>query len=167
MTTESSAESTTDVHAAAHIHVAAHVHAAAADDVQLAADALVAAFAEGRLDDYFAAFAPDATFLFHSTQQRLTSVADYRALWQSWVDQDGFRVLSCRSSRPLIQIFGATAVFSHEVETRISTHGGQETAKERETIVFQLTPGQRSPDRWLAVHEHLSPAAPPSADRPA
>jgi hypothetical protein len=159
VTNESSAESTADVQLAAHVHVAA--------DVQLAADALVAAFADGRLDDYFAAFAPDATFLFHSSPQRLTSVAEYRALWQSWVDQDGFRVLGCRSSRPLIQVFGETAVFSHEVETRISTQGGQETVLERETIVFQLTPGQRSPERWLAVHEHLSPAAPPSADRPA
>jgi ketosteroid isomerase-like protein len=135
--------------------------------VQAAADALVASFATGRLDDYFAAFAPDATFLFHGTAQRLTSVTEYRALWQSWVDQDGFRVLGCTSSRPLIQVFGETAVFSHEVETRIGTHQSQETVQERETIVFCLTPGQQAPDCWLAVHEHLSPAVPLSAARPA
>ena len=153
MTNDSNAEPTTDIRVATQVHIAA--------------EALVAAFADGRLGDYFAAFAPDATFLFHGTPERLTSVAEYLALWQSWVDQDGFRVLGCRSSRPLIQVFGETAVFSHEVETRISTHGGEETVQERETIVFQLTPGQRSPERWLAVHEHLSPAVPPSADCPA
>ncbi|WP_326654590.1 hypothetical protein [Streptomyces sp. NBC_01750] len=35
------------------------------DEVLKAADTLVSAFGEGRLDDYFAAFAPDATFVFH------------------------------------------------------------------------------------------------------
>ncbi|WP_377268960.1 YybH family protein [Peterkaempfera sp. SMS 1(5)a] len=120
-----------------------------------AADSLVAAFAEGRLDDYFAAFAPDAVFVFHTTGHRLASTAEYRALWQSWVDEDGFRILACTSSRPLVQLLGETAVFSHDVETRIGTRAGEETVQERETIVFH-----RSADgRWLAVHEHLSPAA--------
>ncbi|MEY2247965.1 nuclear transport factor 2 family protein [Streptomyces sp. BF23-18] len=122
-------------------------------DVRDAADALVAAFAEGRLDDYFGAFAPDATFVFHTTPERLGSTAEYRALWQRWVEQDGFRVLGCTSSARLVQPFGDTAVFSHDVETRVATHAGEETVHERETIVFA-----RSADGvWLAVHEHLSP----------
>jgi ketosteroid isomerase-like protein len=121
--------------------------------VQLAAEALVAAFAENRVDDYFACFAPDATFLFPSTPQRLVSAAQYRELWNSWVEQDGFTVLSCTSTQPLVQLLGETAVFSHHVETRSSGDRGPEAFRERETIVFR-----RQADRWLAVHEHLSPA---------
>ncbi|MEU4170262.1 nuclear transport factor 2 family protein [Streptomyces sp. NPDC026665] len=122
-------------------------------EIRAAADALVAAFAEGRLDDYFGAFAPDATFVFHTTPQRLESTAEYRALWQQWVEQDGFRILGCTSSAQLIQPLGDTAVFSHDVETQVATNAGEETVHERETIVFA-----RSEDgAWLAVHEHLSP----------
>ncbi|WP_406456989.1 nuclear transport factor 2 family protein [Streptomyces sp. NBC_00876] len=120
--------------------------------IRAAAAALVAAFAEGRLDDYFGAFAPDATFVFHSTPQRLGSTAEYRALWQEWVDQDGFRVLGCTSTGQLIQHFGSTAVFSHDVETTVSTRAGQETVHERETIVF----ARAEDGSWPAVHEHLS-----------
>lgn len=121
-------------------------------EVRAAADALVAAFAEGRLDDYFGAFAPDASFVFHTTPQRLGSTAEYRALWQRWVDEDGFRILGCTSSAQLIQPFGDTAVFSHDVETRIATDSGEETVQERETIVFVRGDG----GGWVAVHEHLS-----------
>lgn len=122
------------------------------EQIRAAADALVAAFAEGRLDDYFCAFAPDATFVFHSTPQRLGSTAEYRALWQEWVDQDDFRVLGCVSTGQLIQHFGSTAVFSHDVETTISTKDGRETVHERETIVF----ARADDGGWPAVHEHLS-----------
>ncbi|MFJ9058052.1 YybH family protein [Streptomyces sp. NPDC102409] len=121
-------------------------------EVRAAADALVAAFAEGRLDDYFGAFAPDATFVFHTTARRLGSTAEYRALWEEWVERDGFRILGCTSSAPLIQPFGDTAVLSHDVETRIATHVGEETVHERETIVF----ARADDGRWTAVHEHLS-----------
>ena len=129
-------------------------------EVRAAADALIAAFAGNRVDEYFAAFAPDATFLFHSTPQRLGSTTEYRALWQSWVDHDDFRVLGCSSSHPSIQLFGDTAVFSHDVETRTGTRAGEDTVRERETIVFHRTGNTgntRDPARWLAVHEHLSP----------
>ncbi|MER5753230.1 nuclear transport factor 2 family protein [Streptomyces sp. NPDC002088] len=125
------------------------------DEVLKAADALVSAFGEGRLDDYFAAFAPDATFVFHTTPERLTSTADYRALWDRWVAEDDFRVLACTSTGQLVQLLGDTAVFSHQVETTVSTTAGQETLHERETIVFQ----RQDSGRWLAVHEHLSAAA--------
>ena len=122
-------------------------------DVRAAAAELVAAFGEGRLDDYFGCFAPDATFVFHTTPERLDSVDEYRRLWARWVEEDGFRVVSCRTSDTNVQLFGDLAVVSHSVETRIATNEGQDTLHERETIVMQ-----RGPDgRWLGVHEHLSP----------
>ena len=123
--------------------------------VQAAADALVAAFAQNRVGDYFAAFAPEATFLFHTTPGRLGSAAEYRELWRRWVDRDGFQVLGCTSSDPLVQVLGHTAVFTHQVETQISTRTGTQALRESETIVFS----RQDDGRWLAVHEHLSPAA--------
>jgi ketosteroid isomerase-like protein len=119
-----------------------------------AAERLVTAFAAGRIDDYFDCFAADATFVFHTTPERLESRAAYRSLWQRWVTEDGFRVLACESSNPLITSLGPdAAVFVHDVATRVATDAGQEALRERETIVFARRDG-----RWLAVHEHLSPA---------
>jgi ketosteroid isomerase-like protein len=60
--------------------------------VRAAAERLVAAFGSGRLDDYFACFADDATFVFYTTPQRLESVDAYRQLWDGWARDDGFRV---------------------------------------------------------------------------
>ncbi|MFF4899722.1 nuclear transport factor 2 family protein [Streptomyces sp. NPDC001068] len=120
-----------------------------------AADHLVAAYAEGRLDDYFDAFAPDATFVFHTAERRIESVAEYRRVMAGWVQEDGFRVLNCLSYDRLVQLLGETAVFTHSVETRIATGAGEETLHERETVVFR----READGRWLAVHEHLSPLA--------
>ncbi|MGW3290824.1 YybH family protein [Streptomyces sp. NPDC001002] len=123
------------------------------EQVLQAADDLVAAFATGRLDDYFRACAPDATFVFHSTAQRIESVAEYRRVWARWVAEDEFRVLNCLSSDRMVQLWDDTAVFTHTVETHISTLAGVDKLHERETIVFR-----RAEDgSWLAVHEHLSP----------
>lgn len=119
-----------------------------------AAERLVSAFGDGRLDDYFGCFAPDATFVFHTTARRLTSVAEYRALWDTWVREDGFRVLSCATSDTFIQELGDVAVLTHSVETRIATNEGEDSLRERETIVF----ARQDDGSWLAVHEHLSPA---------
>ncbi|MFJ2911032.1 nuclear transport factor 2 family protein [Streptomyces sp. NPDC087228] len=121
-------------------------------EVRAAADALIAAFAEGRLDDYFGSFAPDATFVFHSTPQRLASTDEYRALWQRWVAEDDFRVVRCTSTGQLVQHYGTTAVFSHDVETTVATRASEETVHERETIVF----ARAADGSWPAVHEHLS-----------
>ena len=44
------------------------------------------------------------------------------------------------------------AILTHLVRTEISTKKGDETLRERETIVFHRRDG-----RWIAVHEHLSP----------
>ena len=115
--------------------------------------ALVAAFGEGRLDDYFACFAPDATFVFYTTPERLMSVDEYRALWDTWVSENGFRVVSCRTSDTNLQSFGDVTVVTHSVETRISTNEGEDTLHERETIVM----ARGTDGRWLGVHEHLSP----------
>jgi ketosteroid isomerase-like protein len=120
-----------------------------------AADRLVEAFSGGRVDEYFACFHPRATFVFYTTDRRLESTAEWRELWDSLERDEGFRVLECRSRRRRVQDLGETAVFTHDVETRVSTNAGEETLHERETIVFA-----RGEERgWLAVHEHLSPAA--------
>lgn len=121
-----------------------------------AADRLVGAFGEGRVDDYFACFHPEATFVFYTTDRRLESAAEWRELWDVLVREEDFKVLECRSSARRVQDLGdAVAVFTHDVETRVSTRSGEETLRERETIVF----ARGDDGNWLAVHEHLSPAA--------
>lgn len=122
-------------------------------EVRAAVDALVAAFGEGRLDDYFGAFDPACTFLFHTTAQRLPSVAAYRELWGRWVAEDGFAVLSCTTSGTDVRLFGDVAVVTHDVATRVRVAGEEQDLRERETIVLRRVGG-----RWLGVHEHLSPA---------
>ena len=125
----------------------------AEDEVHEAVARLVSAFGEGRLDDYFGGFSPAATFTFYTTPERLGSVDAYRALWDRWVRDDGFRVVSCATSHTAVQVFGDVAVVAHDVATRISTNAGEEDLAERETIVLA-----RQPDgTWLGVHEHLSP----------
>lgn len=123
------------------------------EEVQEAADRLVAAFAATDTEAYFAAFSPEATFIFHPEAQRLGSRGAYRTLWDSWL-AGGWRVLECRSSEQDIQLLGATAVFSHRVATtvRVDRNGGRDTSDERETIIFS-----RAPDGGIVcVHEHLS-----------
>jgi ketosteroid isomerase-like protein len=120
-----------------------------------AADRLVAAFGEGRVDDYFACFHPRATFVFYTAGRRLESAAEWRELWDSLVREEDFEVRECSSGARRVQELGEVAVFTHDVETRISTRaGGVETLRERETIVF----ARAENGDWLAVHEHLSPA---------
>lgn len=122
--------------------------------VLASAAALVAAFGSNDVNTYFACFADDATFLFHTEAGLLESADAYRQAWAAWVRDDGFRVLSCESSQQRVQMLGSVAIFTHRVHTRIATNAGEEEMYERETIAFrQLTEG-----RWIAVHEHLSPA---------
>ena len=126
--------------------------AQAADEVLAAARDLVRAFGEHDTAGYFGCFALDATFIFYTTADRLASREQYQRLWQQWEDEDGFRVLSCRSVRPAVQVLGDAAVFTHEVTTVVRSTFGEQTLAERETIVFR-----READRWVVVHEHLSP----------
>jgi ketosteroid isomerase-like protein len=121
--------------------------------VLAAADELVRAFGSHDVAAYFAAFRPDATFTFYTHPEPLRSRTAYEELWRGW-EADGFRVLSCVSSDRHVQDLGDVAVFTHRVATRVVLDGAEQDLDERETIVFTREGGQ-----WLAVHEHLSPAA--------
>jgi ketosteroid isomerase-like protein len=112
---------------------------------------LVDAFSRHDTDAYFAAFAGDASFIFHNLGRVLTSRDAYRTEWRLWEERDGFRVLGCRSSDQRVQMAGEVAVFTHMVETDISAAGETSTNCERETIIFR-----RDGDSWIAFHEHLS-----------
>ena len=125
----------------------------AAEEVQAAADALVAAFARSDAETYFACFAEDATFVFHTEPRRLESRQEYQQLWGRWVAEDDFRVVSCASSGPRVQVLGDAAVFTHDVATVVATAAGEAASNERETIVFV-----RTEQGWRAAHEHLSAA---------
>jgi ketosteroid isomerase-like protein len=126
--------------------------------VQRAAAELVAAFGSHDTRTYFDGFAPEATFLFHAEPALVPNRAAYEAMWTDW-ERDGFRVLSCRSLDPRVDLVtDDVAVFTHGVRTRLA--GIENEQRERETIIFR-----REPDgRWLGVHEHLSLDSP---DEPA
>lgn len=122
------------------------------EEVETAASAIVDAFAATDRDRYFATFAPETTFVFHTEPARLDDRGAYERLWKEWV-ASGWRVVSCASSDRHVQPFPGGAVFSHSVDTTVETPDGQESYRERETIVFRTDPGQG----LVAVHEHLSP----------
>lgn len=124
----------------------------ARDSVLAAADQLVAAFGRHDTQSYFAAFAPDASFIFHNLDRILKSRAEYEAEWALWESRDGFRVLGCRSSDRSVQMAGDVAVFTHMVATDVSIAGEAFVNLERETIVFRRS----AAGGWLAFHEHLS-----------
>lgn len=120
-------------------------------EVGEAADGLVAAFAAHDRDAYFASFAPDSTFVFHTSPNRFASRAEYEAEWTAW-EADGFHVDGCESiDRSIDLVSPDVAVMTHRVRTRLA--GVEQTQCERETIVFRRT----SEHGWQAVHEHLSP----------
>lgn len=120
-------------------------------DVGSAADLLVSAFASHDVSGYFAAFDPEATFLFHSSPNLLGSRAEYETEWAAW-EAEGFRVLGCETRDRRIDVVSAdVAVMTHRVRTRLA--GVDDVQCERETIVFR----RGTDGAWLAVHEHLSP----------
>jgi SnoaL-like domain len=119
--------------------------------VLAAADAIIDDFGHHRTAEYFAGFAADSTFVFHTAGHRLESRAEYEQLWSSWERDDGFRVHSCESTARRVQLLDTVAIFTHDVRSAIELGGTVETTLERETIVFQ----RRDWD-WIAVHEHLS-----------
>ncbi|MDT5337260.1 MAG: hypothetical protein QOD90_2765 [Mycobacterium sp.] len=121
----------------------------AASAMQAAVD-VIAAFGSHDTKRYFDGFAPEATFLFHAEPALLSSRAAYEALWAGW-EQDGFRVLSCRSLNPRLDLItDDVAVFTHAVRTRLA--GVEAEQRERETIILR----RGADGRWLGVHEHLS-----------
>ncbi|MGW4928222.1 YybH family protein [Agromyces sp. NPDC004153] len=120
-------------------------------EVLAAADAIVDAFAATDGDRYFATFAPEASFVFHTESDRLDDRATYERLWAEWIES-GWRVTSCTSSNRHVHTFPGGAVFAHDVDTAVETGDGPDAYRERETIVFRA-----DGDRLVAVHEHLSP----------
>lgn len=122
------------------------------DEVLATAADIVAAFAATDTARYFARFAPEATFVFHPEDARLDSRAAYEELWDSWL-HSGWSVASCDSTNPSVQTFPGGAVFAHDVATAVSTPDGDDSYRERESIVFRV-----DGERLVAVHEHLSPA---------
>ena len=120
-------------------------------DALRAVDSIIDNFGLNRRDAYFTGFAPEATFVFHSSPARLESRAEYESTWDDWVRESGFEVMQCSSSGRRIQLFGTVAVFTHDVESILRIDGALETQRERETIVLEFRDGH-----WLAVHEHLS-----------
>lgn len=120
-------------------------------DVLDAAAAIVDAFAATDGERYFALFAPEASFVFHTEAQRLGDRAAYEALWRDWI-ASGWHVVSCESSDQQVLLLPGGAVFTHTVRTAVVTPDGPDAYEERETIVFRA-----APDGLLAIHEHLSP----------
>jgi ketosteroid isomerase-like protein len=125
--------------------------AAGTAEALAAVDAIITHFGNHERDAYFAGFAPEATFLFYTTPNRVESRAAYEKLWDEWETEAGFHVLSCSSSNRRIQVFGTTAVFSHDVDTTLTMDGATESVAERESIILELRDGH-----WLGIHEHLS-----------
>jgi ketosteroid isomerase-like protein len=120
------------------------------EQVLEAARHLVDAFGSHDVPRYFASFAADATFVFHSWPAPIESRADYEAIWHAW-ESDGFRVEGCVSSDQRVHLLTEdVAVFTHSVSTSLA--GEAEPQRERETIVFR----RETSGRWLGVHEHLS-----------
>ena len=122
------------------------------DQVLEAAAKIVAAFGSHDKQTYFSLFSPDATFIFHSSNSRLNSRAEYESEWQAW-ELTGFIIHSCSSSDPKVTLHGdgKVAIFSHNVRTDLTVGSERVQSRERESIVFEFTDG-----KWIAVHEHLS-----------
>lgn len=123
----------------------------AVEDVRSVVARLMAAFAGGDEEGYFACFHPDATFFFHG-QDPIGSREEYRAAVRSWKADHGFRVLSAESRGADIRLFGETAILTHRVTTTQLWDGEESTLSERESVVFQ----RQGDGAWLAIHEHLS-----------
>ena len=117
-----------------------------------AARRVVEAYARFDRRAYFAAFHPDATFVFYNLDVIHPDRAAYERAWDEWADSGG-RVVTCRSEGAKVQLMDhANALFTHEVFTTLGSAEGSTDVHERETIVFSHIDGH-----WLAVHEHLSP----------
>ena len=77
-------------------------------------------------------------------------------MWSGWETENGFAVHGCVSSNRRVRMLrDDLALFLHDVTSTIELDGDISTVKEQETIVFAKTG-----DRWVAVHEHLSPVEP-------
>lgn len=125
-------------------------------EVLNAAASLVEAFGESNTARYFAGFAAEASFIFHTEPEQLRSRTAYEEVWNGWL-AEGWKVLACESRDPLVTAFPGGAVFVHDVTTTVQTREGRESYRERETIVFRYAVD----GGLVAVHEHLSPSPSP------
>jgi ketosteroid isomerase-like protein len=119
--------------------------------VLTAIDKIIDDFGHHRREAYFSGFAEEATFVFHTSERRLESRAEYEEVWAGWERDNGFAVLECTSTNRRIQLLDEVAIFSHDVETRVRLDGAEELQHERESIIMREVDGQ-----WRCVHEHLS-----------
>ncbi len=122
-------------------------------EVLEAARRLIDAYSRFDRTAYFAAFHPDASFIFYNLDVIHVNRATYERAWDEWA-ATGERVVSCRSENQRVTLLDDTcAVFTHEVFTTLGSAEAATDLHERETIVFS----SRFDGEWLAVHEHLSP----------
>jgi hypothetical protein len=119
-----------------------------------AAEKIVSDFGEHRASEYFSNFDTNATFIFYTHDSVLSSRKAYESLWGKWESENGFRVHSCKSTQQNVQLLSKLAIFTHQVETEVKFSGQTSVIRERETIVFE-----KQGEKWIAVHEHLSPIA--------
>lgn len=121
------------------------------DDIRGAAQGIVRAFRNNDEDEYFAGFADDCSFAFHTDPAPLLGADAWREGWRE-LQASGWRVKDCRTLCDHVQVIGDGGVYLHELETTAGEPGAIETYRERESIVFARRDG-----RLVAVHEHLSP----------
>jgi ketosteroid isomerase-like protein len=120
------------------------------DDIAAAAQAIVTAYAANDEADYFARFAPDCSFAFHTDGEIHTARDEWQQGWRE-LRAEGWEVVDCHSLVTHIQLIPEGGIFVHELETTARTGDETETYKERETIVFTRRDGE-----LIAIHEHLS-----------
>lgn len=120
------------------------------DDIAAAAQAIVTAYAANDEADYFARFAPDCSFAFHTDGVIHTERDAWQQGWRE-LRAEGWEVVDCHSLVSHIQLIPEGGIFVHELETTARTGADTEIYRERETIVFTLRDGE-----LLAIHEHLS-----------
>lgn len=123
----------------------------AAKQVRNAYERLMSAFTGASTDAYFDCFHDDASFVFPG-EPVLDSRAAYRSTWSRW-QREGVRFTNVVTDDVRIRVVGSTAVVTHSIQTTVDADGKTTVDRERESIVFSNVDG-----RWLAVHEHLSPA---------
>lgn len=117
-----------------------------------AAQRIVDLFSAHNVAAYFQCFAENASFVFYNHSEVLTCRKAYEDLWQQWEKQHGFKVLNCQSHAPHITLFNDVAVFTHKVTTQLLWDGETCLNHEKESIILL-----RQENRWICIHEHLSP----------
>jgi hypothetical protein len=116
-------------------------------EVLEAYERLVSAFREGR--DKFGSFADEATIV--DGGQWFGSLAEYRAAWDAWTEEDGPPSgprLSGDAGHEPADARGYRRAGPLDREPGSELMPGRRTEREIETIVFGRQPG----GRWLIVH---------------